>query len=146
MESYRDILIYTISAISKIYLVYTAILVLVLVFSLIIKSKKVRNVMLVLLICTLITYSVLVIPRFYDLHNNSFINIEDATITLDDMYTVSTNIMFFGFASIVTCDGKTIEVLGTDFFEFPSSKLNEQYCGDIVYAKYSRQLISIENY
>ena len=40
-EKYRDILMYTISAITKTYLVYATIFVVILVFSLIFKRKKV---------------------------------------------------------------------------------------------------------
>ena len=146
MEKYRDILIYTISAITKTYLVYIAALTCVLVFSLIMKRKKVRNAMLVFLICTLITYSILVVPRCLDLRDDSFIKVENASITLDDFYRLSTDIGFFGFANIVSSNGKTVEVSGTNFFEWPSADELEQFYGDIVYAKHSRQLISMENY
>ena len=145
MEEYRDMLIYTISVISKIYLVVAVVIGIILVFGLIIKSKKVRNAMLVFLACILITYAILVVPRFYDLHNDSFVKVENASIIPDDFYTYSTDIMFFGHADIILSDGETIEVSGTDFFEFSSIEMEECY-GDVVFAKYSRQLISIENY
>ena len=62
MEKYRDILMYTISAITKTYLVYATIFVVILVFSLIFKRKKVRNAMLIFLLCTIVVYSILVVP------------------------------------------------------------------------------------
>lgn len=144
MEKYREILMYTISIISKIYLVYVVVLVLALIFSIIIKAKKVRNATLGLLICTVIIYTVLVVPRFYDLQNDSFIKVENAKIKLNDMYTVSTNIMFFGHAEIIQFNGKTIEVSGTDFIEIPPSESDKEYYKNVVYAKHSRQLIAIE--
>lgn len=144
MEEYRDILTHTISIITKTYLVYAAVLTLVLVLGLIIKSKKIRNAMLGLLMCTLITYAILVVPRLYDLHNNSFVKVKNATIMFDEMYTVKTDMLFFGHANIVHYDGKTISVSGTDFLEFPAYDLYQKYYGDIVYAKYSHQLIAME--
>ena len=146
MEKYRDILMYTISAITKTYLVYAVVLVCILVFSLIFKKKKIRNAMLVFLMCTLITYSILVIPRCLDLRDDSFIEVKNASITIDDFYTPSTDNMFFGHANIFQLDGKTIEVSGTDFFEFPPTDELEEFYGDIVYAKRSHQLIAMENY
>lgn len=144
MDKYREILMYTISTISKIYLVYVAVLVFVLIFSLIVKTKKLRNTMLGLLMCTLIIYAILIVPRFYDLKNDSFIKVENAKIMLTDMYTVSTNIMFFGHAEIVPFDGRTIEVSGTDFIVIPSDELDKECYRNVVYAKYSRQLIAME--
>ena len=76
----------------------------------------------------------------------SFIKVEKATITLDDFYRFSTEISFFGFANILCSDGKTVEVSGTDFFEWPSSDELEQFYGDIIYVKRSHQLIAMENY
>ena len=146
MEKYRDILMYTISAITKTYLVYAAALACILIFSLIVKSKKVRNAMLVLLLCVLTTYSILVIPRYLDLRDDSFVEVENASIMIDDFYTYSTDNMFFGHANIFQPDGKTIEVSGTDFFEFPPTDELEEFYGDIVYAKRSHQLIAMENY
>ena len=146
MENYADTLMYTISAITKTYLVYATAFVVILVFSLIFKRKKVRNAMLAFLMCTLITYSILVVPRCLDLRDDSFIKVENATITLDDFYRFSTDIRFFGFANIVCSDGKTVEVTGTDFFEWPSSDELEEFYGDIVYAKRSRQLVAMKNY
>ena len=146
MEKYRDILMYTISAITKTYLVYAAVLLCILVFSLIIKSKKVRNAVLVFILCTLTAYAVLVVPRYLDLRDESFVKVENATVMMDNSYTFSTDNLFFGHANIFLTDGKTINVSGTDFFEFPSSDELEQFYGDIVYAKRSRQLIAMENY
>ena len=146
MENYADTLMYTISAITKIYLVYVAILFCVLVFSLIFKRKKVRNAMLILLLCTLTTYSILVIPRYLDLRDDSFIEVENASIMINDFYTFSTDNLFFGHANIFQADGKTIEVSGTDFFEFPPTDELEEFYGNIVYAERSHQLIAMENY
>lgn len=146
MEKYRDILIYTISAISKIYLVYVAVLVSLLVLSLIIKKRKLRNAMLIFLACTIVVYAILVVPRFIDLHSNSFIKVENATIERDDYYNFSTDNLFFGHGNIFQVDGKTIEVSGTDLFEFPPTDELEEFYGDIVYAKRSHQLIAMENY
>ena len=94
----------------------------------------------------MIVYSILVIPRFLDLRDDSFIKTENATIKIDNSYTFSTDNLFFGFANIFQVDGKTIEVSGTDFFEFPPTDELEQFCGDIVYAKCSHQLIALEDY
>lgn len=145
MEKYRDVLTITISVITKTYLVYAAVLMCVLIFSFIIKKKKLRNTMLVLILCTLIAYAILVVPRFLDLHNDSFVKVENSTLIKDEMTTDSTNIIFYGSAYIVSSDGKSIQVSGTDFFEVPPYVQYEQYYGDIVYAKYSRQLITMEN-
>ena len=146
MEKYRDILMYTISAITKTYLVYATIFVVILVFSLIFKRKKVRNAMLIFLLCTIVVYSILVVPRFIDLHSNSFIKIENATIERDDFYNFNSDNLFFGHANIFAADGRTIAVSGIDLFELPSTDELEQFYGDIVYAKRSRQLIAMENY
>ena len=146
MEKYRDILIYTISAITKTYLVYIAVLTCVLVFSLIMKRKKVRNAMLAFLICTLITYSILVVPRCLDLRDDSFIEVKYASVMIDDFYNYSTDNLFFGHANIFQANGKTIEVSGTDFFEFPPTYELEEFYGNIIYAKRSHQLIAMEKY
>ena len=146
MEKYRDILMYTISAITKIYLVYAAVLACILIFSLIIKSKKVRNAMFVLLLCVLTTYSILVVPRYLDLRDDSFIEVENVSVMIDDSYNYSTDNLFFGHAIIFQADGKTIEVSGTDFFEFLTTDELEEFYGNIVYAKRSHQLIEMEKY
>lgn len=144
MEEYRGMLIYTISVISKMYLVYATVIGVILVLSLIFKSKKVRNAMLIFLACTLIVYAFLVVPRFYDLHNDSFVKVENVSVIPEDFYTYSTDMMFFGHADIILPGGETLEVSGTDFFEFPSVETEECY-DEIVYAKHSRQLISVKN-
>ena len=146
MEKYTDILLYTISSISKIYLAYASVFVCLLVLSLIMKKRKMRNAMLIFLLCTIVVYSILVVPRFIDLHSNSFIKIENATIERDDFYNFNSDNLFFGHANIFQPDGKTIEVSGTDFFEFPPTDELEEFYGDIVYAKRSHQLIAMENY
>ena len=51
--------------------------------------------------------------------------------------------MFYGLADVFSKEGKSFKLLGVNFFEL-SQNPNEEYYGDVVYAKYSRQLIAVK--
>lgn len=150
MEDYREILLYTISIITKTYFVYMLSIVIALILCFIFKNKakvrKIRNGLLAVLVCVLIAYSVLFIPRYIDLKNDSYIKVEEAALSIDETNTIknSGSIMFYGYADVFLKDGGSIKVFGINFFEFPTSDPYEKYYGDIVYAKHSRQIIAVE--
>lgn len=152
MENYKEVLTYTIGMITKIYLVYGSVLMLAFIVSVIIKNKlntkKVYRTLLVFFICTLISYAILVIPRLIDLRTDSYVQVKDATLIIDETNTISKSsgsIMFFGYGDVLSTEGDSVDVVGINFFELPSSDPYVKYVGDIVYAKYSRQIIAIEN-
>lgn len=86
------------------------------------------------------------VPRLIDLKQNTFVTIENGKLVIDETNVLknSGSIMFYGYADAFKSDGSSTKLLGVNFFEWPSAEPNQEYYGNIVYAKYSRQLIALE--
>ena len=150
MDKYIKTLEYTIEVIAKTYMVIILVLLCTLFLCLILKNKfntrKISMILTILLICAFLSAGVLLGPRLIDLKQNSFVTIENGRLLVDDTNSVSSggSIMFYGFADAFTKDGSSTRLLGINFFELPSAEPNQEFYGDIVYAKYSRQIIALE--
>lgn len=146
---YKETLEYIIGTIAKSYAVIISVNLAALVASIALKNKfnlkKIRILLSVILICACLSASLVLIPRIVDLKQNSFVTIEDARLSIDETNVLknSGSIMFYGYADAFSADGNSIKIYGVNFFEL-SQNPYEEYYGNIVYAKYSRQLIAIE--
>ncbi len=147
---YTEILENIIEIIVKSYAVIISVNLAVLIVTTALKNKfnfkKIRTFLTVVLICACLSASIVLVPRFIDLQQNSFITIENARLSIDETNTLrnSGSIMFYGIADAFYSDGNSIKIYGVNFFEL-SPNPYEEYYGDIVYAKHSRQLIAIKD-
>lgn len=147
---YREILETIIETIVKSYAVIISVNLVALIASIVLRNKfnlkRVRNALSVILICICLSAGVVLIPRLIDLNQNSYITIEDGRLSVGSTNSTSSggSIMFYGYADAFSADGNSIKLVGINFFEL-SSNPYEEYYGDIVYAKYSRQLIAVED-
>lgn len=149
IEAYKETLEYIIETIVKSYAVILSVNLIALIVCTLLKNKfnlkKIRILLIVILICASFCFTLVLVPRVVDLQQSNFITIEDAKLVVDETNVLknSGSIMFYGLADVFPQEGKSIKLLGVNFFEL-SQNPNEDYYGDVVYAKYSRQLIAIE--
>lgn len=150
MDLYKDTLQHIIEIIAKSYTVITVVNLCALFFSLALKNKfktkKISITLMVILICVCLSASIVLVPRLIDLKQSTFVTIENGKLLIDETNVLknSGSIMFYGYADAFNNDGSSIKLLGVNFFEWPSTEPNQEYYGNIVYAKYSRQLIALE--
>lgn len=150
MDIYRDTLEYIIGVIIKSYAVIISVNLVALIICTVLKNKfnlkKIRVLLTVILICASLSAGLVLVPRLVDLNQSAFITIEDGKLSVDETNVLknSGSIMFYGSADAFSSDGNSIKLMGINFFELSSSDPYQEYYGDIVYAKYSRQLIAIE--
>lgn len=150
MDLYRDTLQHIIEIIAKSYIVITLVNLCALFFSFVLKNKfntkKISITLTVILICVCLSASFVLVPRLIDLKQNTFVTIENGKLVIDETNVLknSGSIMFYGYADAFKSDGSSTKLLGVNFFEWPSTEPNQEYYGNIVYAKYSRQLIALE--
>lgn len=150
MDLYRDTLQNIIEIIAKTYTVITLVNLCALFFSFVLKNKfntkKISITLTVILICVCLSAIFVLVPRLIDLKQNTFVTIENGKLVIDETNVLknSGSIMFYGYADAFKSDGSSTKLLGVNFFEWPSAEPNQEYYGNIVYAKYSRQLIALE--
>lgn len=150
MDLYRDTLQNIVEIIAKTYTVITLVNLCALFFSFVLKNKfntkKISITLTVILICVCLSASFILVPRLIDLKQNTFVTIENGKLVIDETNVLknSGSIMFYGYADAFKSDGSSTKLLGVNFFEWPSAEPNQEYYGNIVYAKYSRQLIALE--
>lgn len=149
IEAYRETLEHIIGIILKSYAAILLVNLVALIASVILKNKfnlkKIRNLLIVILICSSFCATLVLVPRVVDLQQNNFVTIENGKLTVDETNVLknSGSIIFYGLGDAFSSNGNSIKLLGINFFELPPNPY-EEYYGDIVYAKYSRQLIAIE--
>ncbi|MBR3995069.1 MAG: hypothetical protein IKI97_07290 [Clostridia bacterium] len=149
IEAYKETLEYIIETIAKSYTVILSVNLVALIACVLLKNKynlkKIRVLLIVILICASFCFTLVLVPRVVDLQQSNYITIEDAKLVVDETNVLknSGSIMFYGIADAFPKEGKSIKVLGVNFFEL-SQNPKEEYYGDIVYAKYSRQLIAVK--
>lgn len=149
MDVYRDTLEHIIGIIVKSYAVILSVNVIALVVCILLKKrfklKKIITLLTVVVICICLSASLVLVPRVIDLNKNAYIIVEDGKLLIDETNVLknSGSIMFYGYADVFYPDGNSVKIFGVNFFEL-SQNPYEEYHGDIVYTKYSRQLIAIE--
>lgn len=149
IEAYRETLEYIIEIIIKSYAVILSVNLGALIACILLKNKfnlkKIRILLIVILICASFSATFVLVPRVVDLQQGNFVTIENGKLTVDETNVLknSGSIMFYGLADAFSSDGNSIKLFGINFFEL-SPNPYEEYYGDIVYAKHSRQLIAIE--
>lgn len=151
LEAYRDTLEYIIGVIAKSYAVIILVNLVALIVSIVLKNKfdlkKIRVALSGILICICLSASVVLIPRLIDLNQNAFTKIEDGRLFVGSTNSIGSggSIMFYGYADAFSADGNSVRLTGINFFDLPQSPdPNQEYSGNIIYAKYSHQLIAVE--
>lgn len=149
MDNYREILISTILLILKIYgtilAILGAILLILLIFKKYEKAQKFIKLTIVSLICTIIICVIQIFPRLFDLSQNSFVKINNSELIITDTNSVawSGSVSFGGYSYAVpkNKNEKSVFLIGITYTDI---SLVKGQTGDIIYAKHSHQIITIE--
>ncbi len=152
MDLYRDTLQHIIEISAKSYVVIILVILCALFFSFVLKNKfntkKVSIALIAILILVCLSAGVVLVPKLADLKQNSFVTIENSKLVIGETNSTGSGggavRISGGYAYAYKSDGSSIQLVGVNFFELPSSEPNQEFYGDIVYAEHSRQLIAIE--
>ncbi len=152
MDLYRDKLQHIIEISAKSYIVIASVILCTLFISFVLKNKfntkKVSIALTALLVLVCLSAGVVIGPKLVDLKQNAFVTIENSKLVIGETNRTGSGggavRISGGYAYAYKSDGSSIQVIGVNFFEWPSSEPNQEFYGDIVYAEHSRQLIAIE--
>lgn len=150
MEKYIDFLTNNIWIIVKTNLVIIGVLLLIALIGFLFRKRfeklsKMLKPLLIIISLIVFECGILIIPRIYDIKQQSFVVVENGSFYLDA--TNSTfedgSIMLYGVGRVKDEFGKETMVLGVNFFDLTNINSYNQYNATVVYAEHSRQVVEL---
>lgn len=150
MEKYIDFLTNNIWIIVKTNLVIIGVLLLIALIGFLFRKRfeklsKMLKPLLIIICLIVFECGILIIPRIYDIKQQSFVVVENGSFYLDA--TNSTyedgSIMLYGVGRVKDEFGKETMVLGVNFFDLTNINSYNQYNATVVYAEHSRQVVEL---
>lgn len=150
MEKYIDFLTNNIWIIVKTNLVIIGVLLLIALIGFLFRKRfeklsKMLKPLLIIICLIVFECGILIIPRIYDIKQQSFVVVENGSFYLEA--TNSTyedgSIMLYGVGRVKDEFGKETMVLGVNFFDLTNINSYNQYNATVVYAEHSRQVVEL---
>lgn len=150
MEKYIDFLTNNIWIIVKTNLVIIGVLLLIALIGFLFRKRfeklsKMLKPLLIIICLIVFECGILIIPRIYDIKQQSFVVVENESFYLEA--TNSTyedgSIMLYGVGRVKDEFGKETMVLGVNFFDLTNINSYNQYNATVVYAEHSRQVVEL---
>lgn len=150
MEKYIDFLTNNIWIIVKTNLVIIGVLLLIALIGFLFRKRfeklsKMLKPLLIIICLIVFECGILIIPRIYDIKQQSFVVVENGSFYLEA--TNSTyedgSIMLYGVGRVRDEFGKETMVLGVNFFDLTNINSYNQYNATVVYAEHSRQVVEL---
>lgn len=150
MEKYIDFLTNNIWIIVKTNLVIIGVLLLIALIEFLFRKRfeklsKMLKPLLIIICLIVFECGILIIPRIYDIKQQSFVVVENGSFYLEA--TNSTyedgSIMLYGVGRVKDEFGKETMVLGVNFFDLTNINSYNQYNATVVYAEHSRQVVEL---
>lgn len=150
MEKYIDFLTNNIWIIVKTNLVIIGVLLLIALIGFLFRKRfeklsKMLKPLLIFICLIVFECGILIIPRIYDIKQQSFVVVENGSFYLEA--TNSTyedgSIMLYGVGRVKDEFGKETMVLGVNFFDLTNINSYNQYNATVVYAEHSRQVVEL---
>ena len=150
MEKYIDFLTNNIWIIVKTNLVIIGVLLLIALIGFLFRKRfeklsRMLKPLLIIIFLIVFECGILIIPRIYDIKQQSFVVVENGSFYLDA--TNSTyedgSIMLYGVGRVKDEFGKETMVLGVNFFDLTNINSYNQYNATVVYAEHSRQVVEL---
>lgn len=151
MQEYSDFLKETLFIILKTNAVFFSTVVLGLIITFVfrkkINSKKIQNILISILVVIVTECCILTIPRLIDINTQSYIVIENAELDITSTQSAYADgsVTFYGIGYIIEPNGNSHIIVGLNFFDLSLIDQTKLENGRVVYAKYSRQLVSFEH-
>lgn len=149
MDQYNNVLVFVLKTVVIGNSVLLGIILLVAIVSIILKSKinfkKYISVCVTLSICIFVEFSFFSIPRLIDIKEQSYITIENASITLEAMNDYDGSFLVYGIGIVKDSNGNSLTLTGTELIYLPTDSSSHQVLnGTIVYAKHSKQIVDFK--
>ena len=150
MEKYIDFLTNNIWIIVKTNLVIIGVLLLIALIGFLFRKRfeklsKMLKPLLIIICLIVFECGILIIPRIYDIKQQSFVVVENGSFYLEA--TNSTyedgSIMLYGVGRVKDEFGKETMVLGVNFFDLTNINSYNHYNATVVYAEHSRQVVEL---